>query len=369
MSDAASAVRRSDIGIVGQRCSFELVDDSHAERWDEFVRTRPDATGYHRYAWRNIIRGVFRRETFYLAALASGQAGSAGRAAILGVLPMVRLKSFVVGDLLLSLPYFTYGGVLAVEPAIRDGLVRAACELARCLGVSHLELRHSSNLCPDLPVRTDKVSMVLELPDSPDTLNGLLPGKVRTQIKRPKREGVSVVNGAEELIDEFYTVFSTNMRDLGTPVYPRAFFAAVLREFPTDSRLFVVRHQNVPVAAGLVLGHGANMEIPWASSLRRANALGVNMLLYWTVLEYACSRGYGRFDFGRSTLDSGTFRFKRQWGAKPEQLYWHYWLRDGGSPPVLNHSNPKYHAAVAAWQRLPLFIANRIGPLIARNLP
>jgi serine/alanine adding enzyme len=369
VNDDASAARDFDVANAGRRLSFELVDDSHAGRWDEFIRTQPDAAVYHRYAWRNIIHGVFRRETFYFAAVARAETGNSDPPVILGVLPLVRLKSFVVGDLLLSLPYFTYGGVVASDPAIRDDLVRVACALARRLGVSHLELRHSSNLYPHLPVRTDKVSMVLELPGEPETLNRRLPPKVRAQIKRPKREGVVVVNGTEELLDEFYAVFSTNMRDLGTPVYPRAFFVAVLREFPSDSRLFVVRHQNLPVAAGLVLGHGPDLEIPWASSLRRANALGVNMLLYWTVLEYACSRGYRRFDFGRSTVDSGTFRFKRQWGAKPEQLYWHYWLRDGGSPPVLNHSNPKYHAAVAAWQRLPLFIANRIGPLLARNLP
>lgn len=211
--------------------------------------------------------------------------------------------------------------------------------------------------------------MVLELPDSPDALKQALPAKVRSQIKRPQREGASAVSGREELLEDFYTVFATNMRDLGTPVYARTFFAAVLREFPAESRIFVVRHGADPVAAGLVLGHGRTLEIPWASSLRRANALSVNMLLYWSVLEYACMHGYRHFDFGRSTVDSGTFRFKRQWGAQPRQLYWHYWVRDGGQPPVLNHSNPKFRAAVTAWQRLPLFIANRVGPLLSRNLP
>jgi len=159
------------------------------------------------------------------------------------------------------------------------------------------------------------------------------------------------------------------MRDLGTPVYPRSLFAAALSEFPQETRIFVVRHAGGPAAAGFVLGNRGTLEIPWASSLRRFNALGVNMLLYWAVLEYACAAGYRRFDFGRSTVDSGTYRFKRQWGAQPEQLHWHYWMRDGGAPPVLNHSNPKFKLAVSAWQRLPLSVANRIGPLVARNLP
>jgi len=348
--------------VTGAQCRIEPVGDQDARHWDSYVQSRPEAAAYHRYGWRRVIRSVFGRETYYLGARAAD-------GALCGVLPLVRLRGLVVGDALLSMPYFTYGGVLASHTDTRTALVQGACDLGSRLGVDHVELRHRSNLCPGLPVRTDKVSMLLDLPSSAAELSKALPAKLRSQIKRPQREGVSVASGGEELLEEFYRVFAINMRDLGTPVYPRSFFGAVLREFPSQTRIFVVRHAQGPAAAGLVLGHGATLEIPWASSLRRFNALGVNMLLYWSVLEYACAAGYRRFDFGRSTLDSGTFRFKRQWGAQPEQLHWHYWLRGGGAPPVLNSSNPRFKLAVSAWQRLPLSVANRIGPMLARNLP
>ncbi|HWG29791.1 MAG TPA: FemAB family XrtA/PEP-CTERM system-associated protein [Steroidobacteraceae bacterium] len=362
MSGSLLAAAEPHSQVEQRHCKVEPIGDEDAGLWDAYVQSRPEAAAYHRYGWRKVIRGVFDRETYYL-----GARGAHGE--LCGVLPLVRLKGLVVGDVLVSLPYFTYGGVVASHAAAQSGLVQAACDLGKRLGVDHIELRHRSNACPALPARTDKVSLLLDLPASAAELNKALPAKLRSQIKRPQREGVSAVNGGEELLEEFYRVFAVNMRDLGTPVYPRSFFAAVLREFPSETRVFVVRHAQGPVAAGLVLGHGSALEIPWASSLRNFNALGVNMLLYWSVLEYACGAGYRRFDFGRSTVDSGTFRFKRQWGAQPEQLHWHYWLRGGGAPPVLNSSNPKFKLAVSAWQRLPLSVANRIGPMLARNLP
>jgi serine/alanine adding enzyme len=362
MSEHVLAAVEPDSQAAQSYCRVEPIGDEDAERWDTYVQSRADAAAYHRYGWRRVIRSVFGRETYYLAAR-----GADGE--LCGVLPLVRLKGFVVGDVLLSLPYFTYGGVVGTHAAARTGLVQAACDLGKRLGVDHIELRQRSNVCPGLPVRTDKVSLLLDLPASGAELSKALPGKLRSQIKRPQREGVNVVAGGEELLEEFYRVFAINMRDLGTPVYPQSFFAAVLREFRSQTRVFVARHAQGPVAAGLVLGHGPTLEIPWASSLRRFNGLGVNMLLYWSVLEYACGAGYRRFDFGRSSVDSGTFRFKRQWGAQPEQLHWHYWLRAGGAPPVLNASNPRFKLAVSAWQRLPLSVANRIGPMLARNLP
>ena len=135
------------------------------------------------------------------------------------------------------------------------------------------------------------------------------------------------VHGGRELLDEFYAVFSRNMRDLGTPVYSQRWFAAILDAFPDRTRVFVVRHGGKPVAAAMLVGDRKHLEIPWASSLRDFNSIGVNMLLYWNVLEYACAQGYEVFDFGRSTMDSGTFKFKSQWGAQPQQLYWHYWIK------------------------------------------
>lgn len=340
---------------------IEHLTDSSAAEWDGFVAGSREASLYHRYRWRTLVREVFGHDTHYLAARTGDR--------ITGVLPLVRLKSRLFGDFLVSMPYFNYGGIVAESDMEGARLLRASADLALELGVSHVELRHRLRDCSDWPCRTDKVTMLLDLPADPDALWKGCGSKVRAQVNRPQREGATCEQGGAELLDHFYAVFAENMRDLGTPVYPRRFFGAILAAFPDAARLFIVRLASVPVAAGFVLSDGRTLEIPWASSLRRANAIGVNMLLYWRILEYACASGHAVFDFGRSTRDSGPYRFKKQWGAVPQQLYWHYWLREGGDLPELNPGNAKFSAAIAIWRHLPLAVTNRLGPLIIRNLP
>ena len=342
--------------------AVEPVSDVDSSRWSEFVASRPDASLYHDYAWRAVINRVFGCDTFYLAAV--DPAGSWQ-----GVLPLVQLRSMIFGHFLVSLPYFSYGGVLASSSQAGVALVDAAGELGRQLGVDHVELRHVEDSFPDLPKREEKASMRLQLPNCEEKLWQGLKSKVRAQVKRPSREGASHAQGGLELVDEFYRVFSRNMRDLGTPVYPKKLMREVLVEFPDAARVFVVRLGGEPVAAGLVLKHRDTVEIPWASSLRESNRLGVNMALYWDVLRWAISEGAHWFDFGRCTIGSGTFNFKKQWGAKPTKLYWHYLLPAGAELPMINPDNPKYALLVKLWQRQPVAIANVLGPRIVKNLP
>ena len=341
--------------------NVRAVGAESASAWDRYVAHEPSASFYHRFAWRELLTRVFGCETHYLAA----EDGTR----VTGVLPLARLKSRLFGDFLVSLPYLNYGGVVADSDAVADGLVRAAGELAAQLKVSHVELRHTVNRFAALPVRTDKVTMLRALPPSSEELWTTIGKKVRWEVNQARKAGATCVAGGLGLLEEFYAVFARNMRDLGTPVYPRRFFAAILETFPDAATLLVVRVGAEPTAAGLLLDDGRSVQIPWASSLRRWNAQMVNMLLYWSALEFACGRGRPTFDFGRSTLDSGTYRFKRKWGAEPAPLYWHYWMRDGGAPPQLNPNNPKYALAISLWQRLPLAVANRLGPLIVAKLP
>lgn len=342
--------------------SVTTVGEASASQWDAFVDANSAATVYHRWVWRDVVESVFGHETHYLAARAPG-------GTISGILPLIRLRSFVFGDFMVGLPYFNYGGVLARSSAARDALLEAAIGLARERNCRHVELRQREPLPAHWPARVDKVAMVLALPESPDALWKSLPSKVRTDARRPVRRGVSCEFGGQELLPEFYAVFSENMRDLGTPVYPVIFFRAILKALPANASLVVARHGGRAVAAGLLLEHAGGMEIPWASSLRGFNKLGANMLMYGRVLEHAIVRGCRTFDFGRSTIDSGTYLFKKQWGARPQQLYWNYWLRDAGELPHLRPDNPKYRAAVAVWRRLPLAFANRLGPHLVKYLP
>lgn len=329
--------------------------------WDAFARDAPAGTLYHQLSWRRIFTREFRWDTHYLEARdASG---------IEGVLPLVRLKSRLFGDFLVSLPYVNYGGVLARSAEADRLLVAAASELAGSLGVSHLELRELTPRNTDWPARTDKVAMHSSLEATEDLHWRKLSSKLRSQVRRPQKEGATTRVGGAELLPQFYAVFAHNMRDLGTPVYSRSFFATVVEELGEHADVVLVELNGAPVAAGILLHFRGRTEIPWASSLRSANRLGVNMLMYWACLQRAIERGSTVFDFGRSTRDSGTFQFKRQWGAEPVPLYWHYWLRDGGALPRLNPSNPRFAMAIAAWQRLPLWLANGLGPHIVRNLP
>jgi FemAB-related protein (PEP-CTERM system-associated) len=178
-----------------------------------------------------------------------------------------------------------------------------------------------------------------------------------------------VLIGGKEYLDDFYKVYMRNMRDLGSPAHSKLLVKNILDSFPENSWIIVLRLNNKPVSAGLLLGHGNTMEIPLASTICEVNPLSMNMLLYWEALKLAIRNGYRAFDFGRSSKDAGTYRFKQQWGAQPKQLYWHYWLPENVELPRLNPDNPKYALAISIWKRIPIFITKWLGPLIVRNLP
>jgi FemAB-related protein (PEP-CTERM system-associated) len=268
------------------------------------------------------------------------------------------------------MPYLNYGGLLTDDASLNQTLLEEAIALGRRLGTSYLELRHLSNCCPQLPARQDKVSMWLQLPESPEQLMAGFSAKLRSQIRKGEKNHLTATVGGVELLDDFYMVFSRNMRDLGTPVYGRRFFHLILNAFPQSSRLVVVKaNRNVPLAAGFLLGYRERLEISWASSLREFNHLQTNMWLYWSCMKYACQEGYRIFDFGRSTVDSSTYKFKQQWGTQPVPHYWHYALNHPQELPRLNPDNARFRLAISVWQRLPVAASRLIGPAIAKQLP
>jgi FemAB-related protein (PEP-CTERM system-associated) len=267
------------------------------------------------------------------------------------------------------MPYFNYGGICADGANIVEQLLERAITIARKVNAEHIELRHTSHIA-DMPEKMAKVSMRLHLANDPDKLWKSFSSKLRSQIRKPEKEGMYAKLGKEEELDSFYKVFLINMRDLGTPVYPKYFFRNTMQEFPDSTWICsVYTKDGLPAASGFLVGFKDRLEIPWASSLRSHNHLSPNMLLYWTALQFACETGYAVFDFGRSTPGEGTYKFKEQWGAKPIQLYWHYWLRNNGPVPELNPNNPKYQAAIKVWRRLPLSLTRLIGPAIVKDLP
>jgi FemAB-related protein (PEP-CTERM system-associated) len=350
----------TDQSVSSSQISIELLSADKNEAWNYYVESNPAASIYHRAEWKDLIHNVFGHDGYYFYAHHNGE--------ITGVLPLVRLKSWLFGDFMVSMPYFNSGGAIANNLSIEQKLMQAANNHAENLDIEHIEYRDDI-VREGLPVRTEKVNMILSLPDTHQKLWNTFTSKLRSQIRRPQREKTQVTFGGKECLDDFYTVFARNMRDLGTPVYGKSFFNKILQKFAEHSKIVVVRMEEKPVAAAFLLGYNNTLEIPWASTIKDVNHLSMNMLLYWEVLKFAIENQYRYFDFGRSSKASGTFRFKQQWGAKPKQLYWHYWLSGNAELPELNPNNPKFALAINIWKRLPIKITKLLGPIIVRNLP
>lgn len=334
------------------------VDDT---AWDAYVSRHPLGSLYHGTAWYRVIETTFAKRVHRCAAIsADGE--------IRGVLPLVRLNGWFLPDMLISLPYCSHGGVIADNASLASALMAEATRFTEEIGCDVLELRGGpSELEAAWRTRDDKVRMLLRLPGSLEELGKSLGSKRRSQIKRSLRENPEVRVGGAELIDAFYAVFAKKMRDLGTPVYPRSLFENVERYLRNYTRLIVVFIDGSPVAGGVVIRHRDTLEIPWAASDRVYDRVSVNMLLYWEALRFAIDSGSAHFDFGRCTRDSSTFQFKRQWGAEPVVLRWQYLAHAERS--MGTSAGDTARRLTALWQKLPLPVANWVGPRITGNLP
>lgn len=341
---------------------YKVLTETEYPAWDSFVSEHPGASPYHLSIWRHVLGQAFGKQWYVVGAIQDGK--------VLGGIPLVHMKSRLFGNFLGSMPYFNYGGLLVDDEREGEPILEQAIALAQQLGAEHLELRHLKNPYEHLPVKTGKLSMWLTLPSSAEELMKSFKPKLRSQVRKGEKNGLRVKEGGLELLEEFYTVFAQNMRDLGTPVYGKNFMQMILEAFPKTARLMVVYDpESCPIAGGFLLGFRDRIEIPWASSLREYNHLQSNMFLYWNCLKYACDQGYQVFDFGRSSAESSTYKFKAQWGAQPVQHHWHYWLPDNRDMPEVNPQNPKYRLVISLWQRLPISVTRVIGPMIAKHLP
>lgn len=330
--------------------------------WSSELRTLSARSLPHSPNWLTVLNHGLGHVPYWLEA-------SAGNV-IEGVLPLAFVKSWLFGRFLVSLPYLNSGGVLATSEPVATALVDRAVQLADELDVRYLELRHETELLHDaLRDRlSTKVHMRLALPERAEVLWKQLKDKVRNQVRKGEKQGFDVAWGGESLLPGFYEVFSRNMRDLGTPVYPQRLFQEILSAFGDRAEVCVVRDAQKPISAALLVHGEGKTEIPSASSLRSYNTTNVNMLMYWQLLQRAIARGQQIFDFGRSTVDSSTYRFKKQWGAQPEAANWQYYVRRG-SVGDMRPDNDKYGRLIQVWQRLPVGITKLVGPMIVRGIP
>jgi FemAB-related protein (PEP-CTERM system-associated) len=282
------------------------------------VLQHPRGLSYHLSAWRDAVAAAYGFKTYCLTARTGNQ--------ISGVLPLVRINLPLMPGTLVSLPYCDAAGPLADTPWIEHQLISDALQLARTMGIKAVSIRSSGPMAgipPETTRNPGKVRMLLPLPHSADKLLASLKAKVRSQVKKPFRDGLTVQSGGRELLDDFYPLFAENMRDLGSPVHARAWIRQILHCFANRAVLFIVRMpDHTPAAGGILLCHPEMVSVPWASSLRRFNRRNPNMMLYWAFLKFAADNHYPMFDFGRSTPGEGTYSFKKQWGAAPSPLHW-----------------------------------------------
>jgi serine/alanine adding enzyme len=339
----------------------KATDATDAQAWEDFVEQHSGCSNYHRWGWKQAIENTFHWPTFYL------MAEDAGR--LCGILPLVWQKSKIFGSFLTSLPFLNCGGVIGESQSAKEALVTEAIAIAKQKGADYLELRQRANPELDLPTKTHKVAMILPVEPNSEAMWAALPHKVRTDIRKSMKSGLEAEFGGPEFLDVFYEIFAQNMRDLGTPVYGRKLFSEILKAFPKDSHICVVRHQGKPVAVSFLSEYRGTIEALWSSSLYEFAPLKPNMFLYWSILCFAGQKGFGFFDFGRSSVGSGTHRFKKQWGSQEVPLHWVYWVPDGTALPEVNTGNPRYQLAIRIWQKLPVSVTKLFGPPIVKRLP
>jgi len=330
------------------------------ERWRALIQQMDHANLAQAPEWFAAIRNAYGHTPLYLQA-----EDTQGQVAIL---PSFLVRSRLFGTVVTSMPFLDTGGPCSSSPTLARVLVDSLIREATRLGADFIELRCTVEM--DLPVQAykEKVTLVLPLTPDPDSLWNQLNAKVRNQVRKAERSGLSVEFGGAEKLGEFYKVFSVNMRDLGSPVHAQGFFSAMFDAFEGKARIALVRKGGVTIGGLIALSFMDTMVVPWASSLRQYSSLCPNMLLYWEALRTACKEGFQRFDFGRSSRNSSTYRFKRQWGALEEPLFWYTIPISSNHKMRLSKDDEGMAFLVQLWKRLPLGFTRWVGPHIRKYL-
>lgn len=330
-----------------------------AASWDRFVASCAGSTVAHRWAWTEIIPDAYKHRVLPLAAVRDG--------ALVGVLPLTVVSGPVFGTALVSMPYLDTGGVCTTDDWARSVLVCHALAEAGERG-ARLELRHRYVQDVGLAASLAKVTLTIPLGDGKEAVWGRVKPNRRSQVRKAQRNGLTATVAGRGAMEDFHRVMSVNMRDLGSPMHRRRYFGAVAQAFEEDARFVIVRSGGDVLAAGLMLFHAGTAILPWSSCLRAARPTGANQLLYWSVAEEALARGCDTLDLGRSSPGSGTYEAKREWGARPSQLFWY--RNPGSDDPMSSHGGSRaMQTAVRAWKHLPVPVATPLGALIRGGLP
>ena len=334
-------------------------DAGEAERWDAFVADCAGATFFHRAGWQTIIKDVFGHDAYFLYAERNG--------AIEGVLPLAHVNSLLFGNALVSLPFAVYGGVAASNAAASDTLEAESQTIARRLGVDHLELRNLQPRHPEWPTQDLYVTFRKELEPEVDANMQAIPRKQRAMVRKGIKHGLR--SEIDTTVDRFFALYADNVHRHGTPAMPKRYFQKLLQVFGKDCEvLTVVDASGRPLSSVLSFYYRDEVLPYYAGDDLSARELAANDFKYWELMRRACERGVKVFDYGRSKQGTGSYSFKKNWGFEPQPLYYEYCLYKRESIPQNNPNNAKYKLLIETWRRMPIGLANWLGPFIVRNL-
>jgi FemAB-related protein (PEP-CTERM system-associated) len=333
---------------------------SDTVEWDAFVRTSDGGTPFHLTPWKRAIEQTFGFRAHYLVARHRG--------VIEGVLPLFEVRGLAGGRALVSVPFAVYGGICAETHAAREALVAAARDLGRRRGASYVELRQKRDLGLRLPTKSLYVTFARTISKNEDENARMIPRKQRRMTRQGAKHGLRATIG-EAHLDSVYDIYARSVHRLGSPVFPRRLFGAIAREFGKECEVLAVWHEERIVAGVLSLLYEDQILPYYGGDLREPNLLGTADFMYWELMCHAARAGYRIFDFGRSREGTGAYDFKRHWGFEPVPLPYQYLLLRGDRLPDVSPSNPKFRIATRLWTRLPLSVANAVGPRITRYLP
>ena len=340
------------------RCEIKRLGNGDEPRWDAFVRDAPEATFFHQAAWRGLLEQALGHRTHYLYAQKAG--------AVTGILPMAEIRSVLFGHALISLPFCVYGGVVASDADSAAQLAAAATALADELRVDYLELRDREPRHPGWPVKDLYVSFRKAIDADHEKNLKAIPRKQRAMVRKGIAGGLQARHDGS--IDEFYRVYAESVRNLGTPVLSRSYYAKLQQTFGDHCEITVVTHEGQAVAAVMSFYFRDEVHPYYGGSVAHGRDLAANDFMYWSVMQRAVERGARLFDFGRSKQDTGSYHFKKHWGFEPRPLPYAFHLVRAAAVPNISPTNRKYAMFIAAWKRLPLPVSRTLGPWLARDL-
>lgn len=338
---------------------LEAGNAAAAQRWDAYVLAHPEATFFHRAGWQHVVRAAFRHETYFLYAVQAGR--------VCGVLPLAHVRSRLFGNALVGLPFAVYGGVVADDAAVGDALEARAQQIARDLGVGHLELRNVRLRHADWPTQDLYVTFRKEIAEKEEDNMLAIPRKQRAMVRKGIKNGL--VSVLDQNVDHFFALYADNVHRHGTPAMPKRYFALLCETFGSDCEVLTVTTAEGRPLSSVMSFYFRDEVLPYyAGDDTAARDLAANDFKYWELMRRACARGLKVFDYGRSKQGTGSYAFKKNWGFEPTPLHYQYCLYKREAIPQNNPANAKYQLMIRTWRRLPIGVANWLGPFIVRSL-